>query len=147
MKSRYCALFSVLTLLAGWVDAAEVAIAPDRMLEINGARTFILGLYENPADDAVLDEVTRTGFNLIRADGNPASLDRLHQRGLYGWIPLGGTMELGTDSGAREKDLADVAARCRSHPALVAWEGPDESLWMCWVNIFRRRAWRQDTGN
>lgn len=128
----------VLTGLAGAVYAAGVAIAPDRILEINGSRTFILGLYENPADDAVLDEVARTGFNLVRADGDPASLDRLRQHGLYGWIPLGGTMELGPDPGTREKDILDVTERCRSHPALVAWEGPDESLWMCWVSIFRK---------
>lgn len=138
MNFRRYTVFSVLVLLSGAAYAAEVSIAPDRILEINGARTFILGLYENPADDAVLDEVARAGFNLIRADGDLATLDRLQQHGLYGWIPVGGTMELGPDSGTREKDLADVAARCRTHPALVAWEGPDESLWMCWVNIFRR---------
>ncbi|MCX5757773.1 MAG: hypothetical protein NTU83_04575, partial [Candidatus Hydrogenedentes bacterium] len=61
--------------------AAEVTIAPDRMLVVDGQRTFVIGLYENPSDDAVLDEVARSGFNLVRTSADNAALDRLRSRG------------------------------------------------------------------
>ena len=113
---------------------AEVSIEADRMLLINGERTFIIGLYENPADDAVLEDVSHAGFNLVRSADDAAALDRLHHRGLYAWINTGGLMQLGPDSVESETRLSEMLERCGTHPALAIWEGPDESLWMCTVN-------------
>lgn len=116
------------------VYTAEVRIDADRMLVVDGQRTFIFGLYENPEDDAILQETARAGFNLIRVSGDEAALDRLHRHGLYGWINLGGMMQLEAGSAEREKELVELVERCGSHPALAIWEGPDEGLWMCTVH-------------
>ena len=125
-----------LCLAAGAALAAEVAIAPDRMLEVNGKRTFIIGLYENPSDDAVLDEVARAGFNLIRASEDKAALDRLHRRGLFAWLNTGGRIDLGKDGAGSDAPLRDMVAAWGSHPALLVWEVPDEALWCCWLAAY-----------
>jgi hypothetical protein len=116
--------------------ASNVAIAPDRMLEVDGQRTFILGLYENPKDDAVLDSVARAGFNLIRASENKAVLDRLHARGLYAWLNTGGRIDLSEEREAREARLREMVDSWGFHPALLVWEVPDEALWGCWLNAY-----------
>ncbi len=135
MRFRFCAV--ILTAFTGFTGSAftvEVSIDADRMLLIDGGRTFILGLYENPADDAVLEDIAHAGFNLVRSSDDIAALDRLHRHGLYAWINTGGLMQLGPDAVDREAQLAEMVARCGAHPALAIWEGPDEGLWMCAVN-------------
>lgn len=123
--------------LAWSTTAANVEIAPDRMLVVDGARTFVIGLYENPAEDAVLDEVAAAGFNLVQAGGDLAALDRLHQHGLYAWINVGGNLDLSADAEGRAAQLAETVTRFGDHPALIVWEGPDEYLWTCTVNAIR----------
>ena len=63
--------------------AAEVAIAPDRVLVVDGERTFVWGFYDNPDNDAWLDEIGGAGYNLVRCSANPEALDRLEARGLH----------------------------------------------------------------
>jgi hypothetical protein len=65
-------------LMSSPVWAAPVEIAADRMLLVNGQRTFVLGLYEHPADDAVLRQVAEAGFNLLIGGASREALDRLH---------------------------------------------------------------------
>lgn len=138
MNTRLSAIIlSTLILLNGKIYAADVSINPDRVLEINGTHTFVLGLYENPAEDALLEEIAGAGFNLVRAPGDVEALDRLHRHNLYAWINLGGLMEQDKDGGERETQLRENVARCASHPAMAVWEGPDEALWMCAVNALR----------
>jgi len=117
--------------------AAEVTIAPDRMLVVDGRRIFVIGLYENPKEDMVLDEVARAGFNLVRASGDRAVLDRLHARNLYAWITTGGCIKLQDTSEEAEKPLREMAAAWGSHPALLVWEVPDEALWSCMRDAFK----------
>ena len=119
------------------VFAAEVSFDSDRMLLVDNERTFVIGLYENPVDDNALREVADSGFNLVQASEDTASLDRLHNYGLYGWINIGGRMELESGSSDGKKQLEETVERYGSHPALLVWEGPDEGLWMCAVHAFQ----------
>lgn len=82
---------------------------------------FPIGCYELPGDDAELKTMARAGINLVRT-GNKAALDRAQAAGMTGWMPLG-FQEGPTD--AFRKRVEDVA----DHPALAAWEGPDEIIW------------------
>jgi len=125
--------------------AVEVAIAPDRMLEIDGKRTFVIGLYENPKDDAVLADVARAGFNLVRSSSNAAALDRLSKHGLYGWVNGGGRFDLGKDGTKPTTDIEAMVAECGSHPALLVWEMPDEALWGCWLKGYRSKLSLKET--
>ncbi len=118
--------------------AAEVSIAPDRMLVVDGQRTFMIGLYENPGDDAVLDEVARSGFNLVHASADNAALDRLRSRRLYGWVNIGGRTEIGDNRAEGEQALKDVVAKCGSHPGFLVWELADEALWTVFLNACRQ---------
>lgn len=107
------------------------------MLVADGRRIFVIGLYENPEEDAVLDEVARAGFNLVRASGERAVLDRLHARNLYAWINTGGCIEMHDTTEEAEKPLREMAAAWASHPALLVWEVPDEALWICMLDAFK----------
>lgn len=122
--------------IAGTAYAAEVTIAPDRMTEVNGKRTFVLGLYENPKEDAILDEVAAAGFNIVHASEAQAGLDRLHQRGLFAWVNAGGRIDLGKDGAGSDAPLRAMVDACGAHPALLAWEIPDEALWCCWLDAY-----------
>jgi hypothetical protein len=108
------------------------------MLVVDGQRTFVIGLYENPAEDAVLDEVARAGFNLVRASEDLSVLDRLHSRGLFAWINTGGRIELNDNPEERKGQLEDLVTRWGSHPALLVWEVPDEALWNCMLSALQR---------
>lgn len=124
----------------GGAYAVTVSVDSDRVLVVDGTRTFVIGLYENPADDAVLDQVAAAGFNLVNAPANKAALDRLHSRGLYAWVNTGSATDLSADRIAREKQLRELAADLAGHPALLVWEVQDEALWNCWYSAF---SWRR----
>ncbi len=118
-------------------QSADFKIAPDRMAVVDGQRTFVLGLYENPKDDAVLDSVAKAGFNLVYAGADTASMDRMQARGLKAWANTGGAMDLDTGGDAA---LREMVAKYASHPALMVWEVPDEALWNCWYSA---TEWRR----
>ncbi len=122
-------------------SAVECVIAPDGMAVVDGTRTFILGLYENPKEDAVLKRVAEAGFNLVRASADRASLDRLDARGLWAWINTGMAIDFSEDSSARTARLKEMAQQFGPHPALLVWEVPDEALWNCW---YIPQGWRWD---
>lgn len=133
--SAISAVFLVSGALLNAADAAEVAIDPDRMLVVNGERTFIRGLYENPGDDAVLDEAARAGINLIDCSPDRAALDRLHARGIFAWCDTGGAIFAAADPVASEAGLRKLVAAAADHPAFLTWEVPDEILWNTWLGI------------
>ncbi len=118
-------------------DAAEVSIDSDRMMVVNGKRTFVLGNYNNPDDDTALDTIAQAGFNIIRCKCDPVALDRIHARGLYAWINTGGKIDLGPDGQGAADGLQEMVQTCGSHPALMVWEVPDEALWGCWLDAWR----------
>jgi len=106
-----------------------VQFTAENFLIVGGQPRLILGLYENPKDDAVLAAAAAAGFNLVCGRPDQESLDRLSRLGLYGWIPLGGMMALAKNDTAGREKLAAVINQFKGHPALLAWEAPDESLW------------------
>jgi len=112
--------------------AAEPLLTPNRMAIVDGRPRFLVGLYENPKDDAVLSEAARAGFNLIRSGASTASLDRLHAHGVKAWVNLGGALDLSGDTEAAKQRLLKTVNAVKDHPALLIWEGPDEALWNVW---------------
>jgi hypothetical protein len=126
------------------VAAALLALAPAAMASprssvghggavlVDGQPRLILGLYENPADDARLKQAVDAGFNLFYCGASESDLDRLHRVGAMGWINTGGDIDLSVDPAARRERLVTLARRFAKHPALLLWEGPDEALWNNW---------------
>ncbi|NOS70787.1 MAG: hypothetical protein HOP33_12750 [Verrucomicrobia bacterium] len=110
----------------------------ERMLTVNGQPRLLLGLYENPKDDAVLKEAVESGFNLIQCSPDVAALDRVHRAGAKAWVNLGGALDLSTDVTNRSQQLTDTVQRVKNHPALLVWEGPDEILWNNWWGTTER---------
>lgn len=113
-------------------SAHAVEIAQDRMLVVDGKRVFVLGLYENPKDDAVLKQAVAAGFNLFNVPQDKAQLDRLQRYGTNAWVNTGACIDLSQDRPAREAQMRAMADTVASHPALWVWEVPDEALWNCW---------------
>lgn len=123
--------------------AQSMKIAEDGMAVINGKRTFILGLYEYPQDDKVLKEVAGAGFNIIAVQAKDSlatikNLDRLHERGIGAWIT--GNFDLSQNTEKVKKGLARMVLNYGSHPALLAWEVPDEALWNISTKAWDYRA-------
>lgn len=102
------------------------------MLLIDGQPGFILGLYENPEDDAVLKEAVDAGFNLIQCAANVEALNRVQRAGAKAWVNFGGSLDLSSDTEKRKESLTETVRRVGQHPALLVWEGPDEILWNHW---------------
>jgi len=150
-KGHFCfgqsPLFSLLTMLAlalfplhSGLGGSVKLMSKERMLLVNGQPCFILGLYENPKDDAVLKEAVDAGFNLIQCGADPAALDRVHQLGAMAWVNLGGALDLSSDTDNRRQQLTKLVQSLANHPALLIWEGPDEILWNnWWVTMERLR--------
>ncbi|MCX6359641.1 MAG: hypothetical protein NT029_07550 [Armatimonadetes bacterium] len=121
---------------AALLCAACLAVAaPERkakpMLHVNGKPALVLGLYENPTDDARLKEAVDAGFNLIQCAAKPDALDRVAAAGAKAWVNLGGDLDLSTDAATRRNRLQATVNTLKAHPALLIWEAPDEALWNC----------------
>jgi len=134
-------LLGVFLLAGAAAHAAKATIAADRMLVVDGERTFVIGLYENPGEDALLDAAAQAGFNLVHASADAAALDRLHAHNLRGWINTGYSIDFSENQAAREDELKAMAAGFAGHPALLVWEVPDEALWNC---FYGATQWRRE---
>ncbi len=86
-----------------------------------GTTLFPIGFYELPKDDAQLKAMAESGVNLVRCH-SVDDLDRAQSAGLLGVAPLP------FHNGATES-LEKIVHAMKGHPALVAWEGPDEIAW------------------
>ncbi len=82
---------------------------------------FPIGCYEMPEDDAELKRMANAGINIFRT-GNTKALDRAQAVGATGWVPL--AFQDGPTEAFRKR-----VQEVRDHPALAAWEGPDEIIW------------------
>lgn len=82
---------------------------------------FPLGFYELPDDDAGLHAMATAGINLVRVH-TQAELDRLEAAGVFGVLSL--PLQRGVTD-----ELRAIVKAVANHPALVAWEGPDEIVW------------------
>ncbi|MCF6286545.1 MAG: hypothetical protein L3K26_15320 [Candidatus Hydrogenedentes bacterium] len=143
MNNKFWQLTLILAMAwAPLAGAASMTIDDDGMAVVDGERTFILGLYENPKDDAVLQGAVKAGVNLLRSSATAEALDRLADAGAWAWLNTGATIDLSVDSDAREKGLATMVEKYAPHPALLVWEVPDEALWNTW---WLARGWRLGT--
>lgn len=133
-------VFALALVLVTPANGVECVINSHGMAEVEGKPTFVLGLYEYPEDDAALKEVAEAGFNLVHAKDTD-TLDRLHAHGLWGWVNTGMDIDLHESTQARTAGLTEMAETLAGHPALLAWEVPDEALWNCW---YIPSGWRGD---
>jgi hypothetical protein len=108
-------------------DASQL-LNPERMLIVHGQPRFVLGLCENPKDDAVLKEAVEAGFNLIRCGDSVEALDRVHRAGAKAWVNLGNALDFSRDHANRTRRPAEIVQRLAHPPALRAWEGLDAIL-------------------
>ena len=132
----YVAAFTIHTALAG----SSTLLDRQRMLVVDGQPRFILGLYENPKEDAILKEAVDAGFNLIQCGADVEALNRVQRAGAMAWVNFGGALDLSDDTVKRKQQLAETVQRVSHHPALLVWEGPDEILWNnWWVTMERLR--------
>ena len=132
-------LFLAILLLTPCLWAATATIENDGMLNVNGKRLFVLGLYEHPKDDAKLEEVAAAGFNLVHAS-DAASLDRLWEQELYGWVNTGYAIDFSETPEKKKEALGSMLQDLAGHPGLLVWEVPDEALWNAW---YRATQWRR----
>lgn len=126
------ALFTLAPLPPPASAAPHPLLGKQRMLLVEGQPRFILGLYENPRDDAQLKEAVDAGFNLFQCGPALAELDRVRSAGAMAWVNVGGALDLSNDAAARRQKLTETARLLSGHPALLVWEGPDELLWNNW---------------
>lgn len=136
-------LFMLCILTSFFIQAAEVSIDDDGMFVINGERSFVLGLYENPKEDEQLARMVEAGFNLVQAQPKAEELDRLDRHGVYGWVNTGSCIDLSVNREQREKELTALVGTLKDHPRLLVWEVPDEALWNCWHQPQQWR-WHQE---
>jgi hypothetical protein len=140
MKS-VATLVPLIAVMASAVFGEPIRFDDDGMLVVDGKRTFVLGLYENPKEDGDLDRVAAAGFNLVHGSESAAALDRLQARGLFAWINTGARIDLSQERAGREAALTTMVERWGGHPALLTWEVPDEALWN---SYWRPMDWRHD---
>jgi hypothetical protein len=124
----------IVTVCLGVLPAfgVNVTIDKDGMTVVDGERVFVLGLYENPANDADLARAAEAGFNLVRSSESTEALDRLQKHGVWAWINTGYRIDLSADTDNRTQQLKAMVEKSVAHPALAVWEVPDEALWNCW---------------
>jgi hypothetical protein len=125
--------------------AATLSAASPGLLTIQGRAAYPIGSYELPKDDAALKEMVDAGINLFHCN-SAADLERVAKLGAQGWISL--PLQTGTADGKLKKAIEAV----KDHPALAAWEGPDEIVWnfTAYSGLFRNKTyptkdewWRQ----
>lgn len=134
---RAHALLVIAALLCmGAAQEDRVRFTQEGFLLIDGKPRLIIGLYENPKDDAVLREVAQSGFNLVSTAADQAALDRLQKHGLRAWVPLGSQLQLQEGDAAGRQRLLKTVNAVKDHPALLCWEGPDEALWLAYFGAY-----------
>ena len=122
----------VLVLLQAWgnaAEAAEVTIGSDLVLRVDGKPFFPIGIYHLPGSEEPYRELAAAGFNLVRSGESRDALDKAQAAGLKVWVPIGGHVTFDKDVDAKRAKLAEVVARLKDHPALLAWESVDEPAW------------------
>ena len=102
-------------------------IDADGVLQVDGQRRFPLGLYQHVADADLGKTLAAAGFNLMKCDASRDHLDHVKAHGMGAWVALGGSIVVRQEKeGAALQRTVDTL---KTHPALWAWEGPDEILW------------------
>jgi len=125
-------LTCLLGALAVTPTLGESNIDKDGVLHVDGQRRFPLGLYQHVEDADFGAELAAAGFNLMKCSANRDQLDRVAAHGMGAWVALGHTMLVrqAEDAVALKRTVDGLKA----HPALWAWEAPDEILWTMYYN-------------
>ena len=90
----------------------------------DGQSLFPLGMYEQPRTEEEWRVWSEAGINLLRCKSRE-ELDRDHEHGMCGWVPVAMILADNDDGSSLVKRIESL----RDHPALVAWEAPDEAIW------------------
>ncbi len=130
------ALFVMMSASLNYAYSAEATIAPDRMLVIDGQRTFILGLYSPKLDDLnELQLLSDAGFNLVSIAPDEKQLSDVQNHKLYAWTNIHSAIA-SPDPDTRKQKLTDLINLCSKNPAFLVWEMPDEVLWNIYQNTY-----------
>ena len=137
----------LITLLLIGVSTDSINGAPlfnrDGFLLVDGDPRLIIGSYELPDTDDTIKQLSVNGFNLVRASSRD-TLDRLHRHNLYGWACI--PVFTGQGNEDSYQDFVGNVNGLKDHPALLAWELPDEALWsIWWVRMLWVRGTQFDT--
>src|SRR5215213_494420 len=79
-------------LLGDWLiprHANAATIDADGMLQIDGRRSFMLGLYQTPNGSDGMRAAADAGFKVIQGKPDRAFLDKAHAHGLSSWLATG----------------------------------------------------------
>lgn len=137
MKNIFLVFMGVMVniqLLCEMSFAVEATIAKDRMLVIDGQRTFILGLYSPKTDNPdELKTLADAGFNLISISPTEDQLNIAREHNLMVWTNIHSAIA-SPDVETRKQKLMELIKLCANHPSFLVWEMPDEALW----NIYLR---------
>src|SRR4051794_15601934 len=110
---------SIVGMLGGTVlahDAQSASLDSDGMLQIDGKRTFVHGLYQTPKHADGSRSASEAGFQVIHAPPNKDFLDRAHAKGLRCWLT----------AGSDHAQIRKIVAQFGKHPAVLFWETEDE---------------------
>lgn len=109
-------------LVLGSIGLSPAAWGKHDGLIHNGEQVlFPIGFYEHPKEVESLRRMAEAGVNLVHCNSQE-DLDRAASVGLMGVVPLP------LQNGATDQ-LRKTVSELRRHPALAAWEGPDEIVW------------------
>ncbi len=94
------------------------------VLTRDGRKLFTLGMYERPRTDDEWRTWSEAGINLVCCRTN-GDLDQADEWGMFGWVPVPLVLAADDDGSS----LAAKVDELKGHPALAAWEAPDEVIW------------------
>ena len=123
--------------------AVEATIAKDRMLVVDGKRTFILGLYSPKMDNpAELQTLADAGYNLISISPNEEQLNIAKENGLMVWTNIHSAIA-SSEVETRNQKLTELIHLCASHPSFLVWEMPDEALWNIYLRNHEAKRYKE----
>ncbi|MGC9329965.1 MAG: hypothetical protein ACP5I1_20180, partial [Candidatus Hinthialibacter sp.] len=119
----HCFLRRIISVLVmGLIGLSSAAWGEhDGMIHNGDDVLFPIGFYEHPKETASLRRMAEAGVNLVHCHSQE-DLDRAASAGMKGVVPLP------LQNGATDH-LRKTVSALRDHPALAAWEGPDEIVW------------------
>ncbi len=123
--------------------AVKVVIEPDRMLNVDGERKFILGLYSPRLDDVdELKLLKESGFNLVSVVPEESEVAKVGELGLWVWVNVHSAL-MSPDAEKRVSNLKQLVERMKSQKNFLVWEMPDEALWNVYLRNHEAKRWKE----
>ncbi len=139
----FCLFFVLASFLCTVTFAVEATIADDRMLVVDGQRTFILGLYSPKIDNPdELQTLADAGFNLISVGPRKEELDIAKTHNLMAWTNIHSVVA-SPDAETRKQELLKMIELCSKHPSFLVWEMPDEALWNIYLSNHDKKHYEE----